>query len=117
MEAIQKYYQLTKEMLSLLNVPSGSQKRKELIDHITEMIDNRQQWMEQIKAPYTQEEEELGKQTVILDRQLNDKLQQLFQSIKKDMRNNKKQQRSNTKYLNPYQSISTLDGRFMDSKK
>ncbi len=117
MESLNKYIKKTKIMLQLLAQPLNNDQREKAINKINQLIADREALTKDIKAPFSSEERELGKQAIELDQQLNQELQKVFQDIKKDMRNAKKQSRSNHSYLNPYKNVASYDGRFLDSKK
>ncbi|MGN8648389.1 hypothetical protein ACTNEO_20315 [Gracilibacillus sp. HCP3S3_G5_1] len=117
MEALKQYIDKTQIMLQLLTQPLNNEQRESAITKINQLIEERGTLTEEIKPPFTQQEQQLGKHAMELDQQLNQELKRVFQLIKKDMRNAKKQPRSNHSYLNPYQSVASYDGRFLDSKK
>ncbi|MFD2655537.1 hypothetical protein [Gracilibacillus thailandensis] len=116
-DSLNKYIDKTKIMLQLLAKPLNNEQRENAINRITQLIDDREALTKDIKPPFSSEEQELGKQAIELDQQLNHELTKVFQHIKKDMRNAKKQSRSNHSYLNPYKNVASFDGRFLDSKK
>jgi flagellar protein FliT len=112
--AVQQFYQLTIELTQLLGKPHGE--RDEKVTRVEELLDQREALMKEIIPPYTLEEVELGKKSI----QLNAKLTQLLQTekilIQKDIKGLQSKKESNTKYVNPYQNLST-DGMFYDKRK
>ncbi|WP_163579020.1 hypothetical protein [Gracilibacillus saliphilus] len=117
MEALKTYVEKTKIMLQLLAQPLNNEQRERAINKISQLIEERAALTKEIVPPFSSEQQELGKQAIELDQQLNQALKNVFQHIKKDMRNAKKQPRSNHSYLNPYKNVASFDGRFLDSKK
>lgn len=114
MSAVKQFYQLTIELIQLLGKPQGD--RDEKITRVEELLNQREALMKEIIPPYTPEEAELGKKLI----QLNARLTQLLQtekiSIQKDIKGLQTKKESNTKYVNPYQNLST-DGMFYDKRK
>ncbi|ESU34165.1 hypothetical protein G3A_02535 [Bacillus sp. 17376] len=114
MSAVKKFYEATKELIEILQKPQED--RDEKISKVEELLDRREFLMKEIVPPYTPEEMELGKQIV----QLNARLEQLLKDekvlIQKDIKNLQAKKESNTKYVNPYQNLST-DGMFYDKRK
>jgi flagellar protein FliT len=112
--AVKHFHQLTIELIRLLEHRHAERDQK--INMVGELLDQREDLMREIVPPYTPEEAELGKRIV----QLNAKLDQLLKtekiSIQKDIKNLQAKKESNTKYVNPYQNLST-DGMFYDKRK
>ncbi|SFM23172.1 flagellar protein FliT [Gracilibacillus orientalis] len=117
MEALKQYFQKTKMMLQLLEQPFKNDERERAIEKINQLLEEREPLTKEIKPPFSSEEQVLGNKVLELDQQLDQQLKKVFQHIKKDMRNAKKQPRSNHSYLNPYKNVASYDGRFLDSKK
>ena len=120
-QALKAYIEKTEEMLTWLEKAKASTKdnntRDEVITFITEKIAEREPLMEQIQAPYSDEEKQLGQTAIKLDRQLQLKMNQLNNEIKADMRMAKKQQRTHSQYANPYNQLANADGMYLDSRK
>ncbi len=114
MSPVKKFYEATIELIQILQSPQGE--RNEKITKVEELLDKREVLMKELVPPYTPEEMELGKQLV----ELNSRFEQLLKtekvSIQKDIKNLQAKKESNTKYVNPYQNLST-DGMFYDKRK
>lgn len=112
--AVKEFYEATIELIRILQKPQTE--RDEKILKVEELLDKREHLMKSIVPPYTPKESEIGKQIV----QLNARLDQLLKtekiSIQKDIKGLQTKKESNTKYVNPYQNLST-DGMFYDKKK
>ncbi|SHM96020.1 hypothetical protein [Gracilibacillus kekensis] len=117
MDAIGKYIEKTEKMIKLLEKPLKNEQREKAIETINQLIEEREIITKQIKGPFSTSEQELGKEALVLDQQLSNSMEQVYQHLKKDIRNAKKQPRSNNSYLNPYKNVASFDGRFLDSKK
>ncbi|WP_058306732.1 hypothetical protein [Gracilibacillus massiliensis] len=117
MESINQYIEKTEKMLKLLEKPLKNEQREKAIETINQLIEEREMITKQIKGPFNDTQQELGKKAILLDQQLSESLEKVYQHLRKDMRNAKKQPRSNNSYLNPYKNVASYDGRFLDSKK
>ncbi|WP_210367209.1 flagellar protein FliT [Bacillus sp. REN3] len=114
MSAVKQFYQLTVELIQLLGKTDVERDGK--IVRIDELLDQREALMKEIVPPYTPEEAEFGKELIQLDARLAQLLQAEKLSIQKDIKNLQVKKESNTKYVHPYQNLST-DGMFYDKRK
>ena len=114
MSAVQEFYEATIELIQILQKPQSE--RDEKILKVEELLEKREVLMKEIIPPYTPEEAELGKQVVQVNARLEELLGAEKVSIQKDIKNLQAKKESNTKYVNPYQNLST-DGMFYDKKK
>jgi flagellar protein FliT len=109
---VKQAYECTLELLKVLQ---GDIERDEKIAQVEAGLEKRELLLNQMSAPYSEEEKQLGKQLI----QLNQKLSQLLTMekmlIQKDMKDLSIKKESNTKYVNPYQNLST-DGMFYDKR-
>ncbi|WP_163539832.1 hypothetical protein [Gracilibacillus sp. YIM 98692] len=117
MRNVEEYIDLTKKMIQLVEEPIKGDERDTIIEQVMDLMEERQAVMKQVQPPYSEAEKELGAQAIMLDKHLQHKLSIIFQKIKKDMRETKKQHKSNQQYLNPYKNLANYDAMFLDSKK
>jgi flagellar protein FliT len=112
--AVNHFYQLTIELIQLLE--NSNLERDDKINKMEAMLNHREGLMINIAPPYTAEEVEVGKKI----NHLNIKLSQLLQAekalVQKDIKVLQTKKETNTKYVNPYQNLST-DGMFYDKRK
>jgi flagellar protein FliT len=114
MTAVQRCYDITNDLLQ--NVRSISQEnREDVISEIEKLLEKRQAILEQLKPPFSKEENELGQEIVKMNRALDTKLSLISNEIKRDMNGLNKKKVSAKKYTNPYESIN-FDGMFYDKK-
>jgi|SRR5699024_9195212 len=90
--------------------------RDQIIQQIQTHIDNREEMISHVTDPYTKEEIKLGKQIVILNEEIKNRMNRLYQVIKKDMKQVQRRKEQNYSYINPYGKIKTTDGLYMDRK-
>jgi flagellar protein FliT len=112
--AVIEFYRLTSQLIELLEKPHMDRDQK--IAQAESLIDQRETVMKGIFPPYTPEEAELGKELIQLDARLTRLLQAEKGLIQMDIKGLQTKKESNTKYVNPYQNLST-DGMFYDKKK
>lgn len=112
--AVNQFYQLTIELIALLEKTVGE--RNDKITQVEMLLAQRESLMTQMVPPYTPEEVEVGQKLIQLDARLSKLLQAEKSYIQKDIKDLQTKKESNTKYVNPYQNLST-DGMFYDKRK
>ena len=116
MEALEKVYELTRELTILLEQPVTSKTRDNVIQQLNELIEERGKWMEQLSPPYSEEEMKLGNKIAKLNPKIQIKMEKLFTDLKIEMKQVQQQKKSQQSYTNPYKNVSTSDGTFLDRK-
>ncbi|MBN8235330.1 flagellar protein FliT [Halobacillus kuroshimensis] len=112
----QTFLTLTKELEEMVHQPS-SQTRSQRMEHINDLLEKRQKLLSKLPQPSTDEEKAIVQEVKKRDLVINQKMEFLLMDLKNQMRNNKKQKSSKQRYINPYQSVSTYDGMYLDHKK
>lgn len=114
MSVLKEFHKATIELIQILQQTQTERDQKIL--QVEALLDRREVLMKEIVPPFTPEEAELGKKIVTM----NERLEQLITaekvSIQKDIKELHVKKVSNTKYVNPYQNLST-DGMFYDKRK
>ncbi|MCQ6277159.1 flagellar protein FliT [Bacillus sp. V3B] len=114
MGVVKGFYEATVELIQLLS--REDQKDRDVkIKRIEELLEKREGFMKSMKPPFSQAEQQLGKQLVKLDQQLTKLLEKEKTMIQKDIKNLSKKKQSTAKYNNPYESLIT-DGVFYDKR-
>lgn len=113
--AVKDYYQVTVELIKLLE-NEQSNDRDGKITVIEDLLEKRAGFMQQMKPPFSQEDQETGKQLVELEQKVAKLLAGEKESIKRDIQTLQKKKQSQTKYHNPYDSLPTADGVFYDKR-
>lgn len=117
MNRIQPIYELTEQMKTNLDQMMTAKNREAIMNKVNSLLEQRGQHMESIKPPYTKEEKQLGKELLHLNEQVQKQIEEAFSELKIEMKQVKRQKSSNKKYLNPYQNVQVMDGRYLDKKK
>ncbi|BCB05693.1 flagellar protein FliT [Bacillus sp. KH172YL63] len=115
MSSVLLCYTITKQLKTALD-QVNDENRESTIEEVESLLEKRQSAIDSLKPPYTQEEQELGKQMVAWNGEIDQKLAQLRLVIKRDMNGLSKKKTSVQKYSNPYESLQH-DGMFYDKKK
>lgn len=117
MNRLESIYDLTKQLDSLLDQEIPQEQRADVIEKINQLTEERGRQMVRLEPPFSMDEKQTGEKLIPLDTQINARLEEIFTNLKGEMRTVKKQKTSNSKYVNPYQNLSSLDGMFLDHKK
>lgn len=115
MHPLKEYFRITAELIHLLDDRNRIDRDKRLVI-IDEKLNEREELKKAIQPPFSEADEELGKQSVLLDKKLMMLLQKEKNSIQQDLANTKKKKKVQSGYINPYASLQT-DGYFYDKKK
>ncbi|MGD6848908.1 flagellar protein FliT [Rossellomorea aquimaris] len=115
MSSVLLCYTITKQLKQALE-QATDENRESTIEEVESLLEKRQSVLGTINPPYTQDEQELGKQMIAWNQQIDRQLAQLRLEIKRDMNGLTKKKTSVQKYSNPYESLQ-YDGMFYDKKK
>lgn len=116
MSVWRQYLTLTVKLDEAVHQPVTEKNRATVIEQVEEYLNKRALLLEKLEQP-SDEEKELLVDVKRRDLKINQKLEFLFDGLKRDMRNMKKQKSSKQRYVNPYQSVSGFDGMYLDHKK
>ncbi|RWZ55024.1 flagellar protein FliT [Halobacillus fulvus] len=114
MSVWQQFLNITTELDELVH--SQTMKRSAILEQVDPLLEKRQELIVQLDQP-AEGERALLDEVKKRDLKINQKLEFLFHDLKQDMRQSKKQTASKKQYTNPYQSVSTSDGMYLDYKK
>src|SRR5699024_2895641 len=117
MNRLEKLYKVTKQMEKVVNQEITAENREQVIQTINQLVEQRGLYMKDNNPPNTEEEKGTGEKLSIIKKQMQEQLDILFENLKKEMRQVKKQKKANQSYINPYQKVQAMDGMFMDQKK
>lgn len=117
MSRLDNLHNLTVELYELLQGEITSDNREKIIKEINVLIEQREELMQNITPPFSKTENKLGKKVIIMNKEIESKLEHVFSQLKTEMKQVQKQKKSNRTYINPYGPIQTIDGMYVDSKK
>lgn len=117
MNRLDSLYNTTKQILHTLNKDHATiDERTEVISKINKLLEQRGTILEQIRAPYTEAEELVGKEIIKMDEKIREKMELIYKEIQDDLRKLKQKKDSNKTYINPYKGMKTVDGMYLDNK-
>jgi len=117
MSQVQELHDVTSKLYNLVQQSPNFDERDEFLEQIHGLLDKREELMNQVEGPYSDDEKRLGKEVIHMNETIEIEVQRLMKQIKLDMARAKKQKNSNQKYTNPYQNLNNFDGMFLDQKK
>ncbi|MFS1517162.1 flagellar protein FliT [Bacillus sp. SCS-151] len=116
MDTVLALHNVSKQLYDILHKEITKDERDGHIASIEELITTRQTLIDALKPPHTVEEKRLGAEIVSINKDIDERLLQLKNTIKFDLTDIKKRKQSTNKYVNPYRSLLT-DGVFYDKRK
>lgn len=116
MSSLQQCLAITDEIIVLAQTTTDQQ-REASIEKIETLLQQRSTFFADIKAPYSDEEQELGKALLARDQEMNVLLKQFLKSIQKDLETLEQKKKSANHYANPYAATNSLDGMFYDKRQ
>lgn len=113
MTPVHDCHKMTKRLLDLLE--AANQDRDSQIEQAEKLLDQRGEILPSIQPPFTEEEQQLGREINLMNQEIEAHLQKLSQAVKEDLREVSVKKQSMGKYSNPYESLQT-DGVFYDKR-
>lgn len=117
MNHLDELLKLTEQLREVLDTTITSKNREKIIEQTTKLIEIRGNHIQEIKPPFTVEEKEIGKRIIDSNVFIQKQMDSLFSDLKGEMKQIKQKKKSNRSYVNPYKSVQSFDGMFMDKKK
>lgn len=102
----------------LIEIPTGD-KRTEYIDKINNMLNERGQLVELLKQDGFQFDPTNKTHAILLelDKGIRERLDNVMNQVKTDMKNLINSKKHEMQYINPYSNVRVMDGRYYDKKK
>ncbi|EZP75114.1 flagellar protein [Parageobacillus genomosp. 1] len=108
---------VTKELRDLVAMPITAEARDEKIATIERLLMRREELMAELRPPYSEEEQQLGRQIIAWNREIEEHLQAIKRQIQRDLAMIGEKRRANAHYTNPYEQPLVMDGMFYDKKR
>lgn len=102
--------------LSELTRKVAENERDETIAGIEALLDDREKLQSHITAPFTAEEEQFGKELVVLEAEVQKKLVLFTKLIRTEITDTQAKKENVKSYINPYSNIGN-DGAYYDTKQ
>lgn len=117
MKRMEVLYTKTKEIVSLLQeVDNPDANRDTIIAEVNQLLEQRSEMLKEIVPPYSDEEMAIGKMVTVLNEEIEVHMLALYDRVREDLKQVKKQKDQGASYINPYGSMKTVDGMYLDSK-
>ncbi|WP_042222461.1 flagellar protein FliT [Oceanobacillus manasiensis] len=116
MNRVKPVYDVTLRLEKVLSQETTPKNRETIIEQVNQLVELRGKQMEKVFPPFSNEEIQLGELLLGMNRTIEEKMESLFRDLKLEMKQVKKQKKSNRTYINPYEKVSSRDGKFMDSR-
>lgn len=113
--ALIRWKEIAQQLLKVTSRTEEEQ-RDAVIAEINELLDERDALQSEIVAPFTPEEEELGKELVLLEQQVSAALASYMKLIRSDITAAQSKKEHVKSYVNPYNKVAR-DGTFYDTKQ
>ncbi len=94
----------------------GEEQRDAVIEEINQLLDERDALQTEIVAPFTPEEEEMGKELVAIEKEVSVALASYMKLIRSDITAAQSKKEHVKSYVNPYGKVAR-DGTFYDTKQ
>lgn len=119
MEQFKEFLQVSAQLYKHLTVIPDSEDRTEYIKKINELLDMREVSVNGLKqAGFEYNLSNKSHVTVFeLDKGIRERLEHLYSSIKEDLRDLQNSKKHEKQYIDPFESIRSLEGRYYDGKK
>lgn len=116
MSTVKQLYDITRLLYETVHRPQAQlEERDRQIEEITKLLDKRDELIGQLAPPFQEEEKQLGQEIIRLNKEIDQKLKDILNMIKMDMKQLKVKKEKTNKYSNPYESLA-IDGMFIDKR-
>ncbi|GIN70786.1 hypothetical protein J14TS2_12610 [Bacillus sp. J14TS2] len=116
MDTLQQCLAITEKIIVLAQT-TADQQREATIEKIETLLQQRSTFFADLQAPYSDEEQELGKALLARDQEMNTLLKQFLKDIQMDIKTLEQKKKSVSHYANPYAATDSLDGMFYDKRQ
>jgi flagellar protein FliT len=113
--AMIRWQEIAQQLLSATN-RTEEEYRDAVIEEVNQLLDERDSLQTEIVAPFTPEEEALGKELVSLEKEVASALVSYTRRIRADITASQSKKEHVKSYVNPYGKVAR-DGTFYDTKQ
>lgn len=116
MSTIKQVYDLTNQLVQLVEQEPAQGQRELTIETITALLKEREGLLVDIKAPVSDEENQMAQQIISWNDLISTQFLMIKNHVQRDIAQLRKTKSLTTKYINPYKNISS-DGLYYDKRK
>src|SRR5690625_7979663 len=91
MTRLEAIYEVTMKLYQLLKEPIQSKDRETVIKQVDELIEQRENLLQDIIPPFTEKEKKIGEEIVLFNEHIQKQMHVLFNELKGEMKQVKKQ--------------------------
>ena len=117
MGVVHDVWRATKELLEATALPWPSEEREERLAAVDRLLRRREEWLRELRPPYSEEEQRLGREIVAWNREIEARLRQVRDEIRSDLRITEAKRQANARYVHPYEQPLSFDGMFYDKRR
>jgi len=114
---LQEMLIVTETMEKITHEKTVNKDREKVIKELNILLEKREKLMQNIEAPYSEEEHNLGKEIVKKNKVIDRRIKEIFNELKNEIKQFNAYKSRNNLYENPYHSVQVMDGMFLDQKK
>ncbi|WP_096226161.1 flagellar protein FliT [Geobacillus sp. FJAT-46040] len=115
--SVREVWQLTRELLEATALPWPAEEREARLVQVDELLRRREEWLRELRPPYSEEEQRLGREVVAWNREIEARLRQVRDEIGSDLRITEAKRQANARYVHPYEQPLSFDGMFYDKRR
>ncbi|WP_433744766.1 flagellar protein FliT [Falsibacillus pallidus] len=114
MSAVLQCFAVTKKLYDLTQKDLDAS-REETIAEVEKLLLERESLLPEVVPPFSPEEEKMGKQMLVWNEAISEKLLLIKRLINKDINGLEKKKTTAKRYTNPYENMN-FDGMFYDKR-
>ncbi|MEC1178867.1 flagellar protein FliT [Metasolibacillus meyeri] len=119
MDKLQQLLQVSAQLYQYLTKIPLSEERDSYIERIDTLLDERGACMQDLLANGFKFDTTNRSHQMLaeLDKGIRERLNKVMEAVKEDMKELNNAKKNEKQYINPYASVSTMDGRYYDNKQ
>ncbi|BAD77397.1 flagellar protein [Geobacillus kaustophilus HTA426] len=117
MGVVHDVWLVTKELLEATALPWPSEEREERLAAVDRLLLEREELLRKLRPPYSEEEQELGREIIVWNQEIEARLLRVCEEIRRDLRMTGAKRQANARYVHPYEQPLSFDGMFYDKRR
>ncbi|QIZ65889.1 flagellar protein FliT [Geobacillus subterraneus] len=117
MGVVHDVWLVTKQLLEATALPWPAEEREARLVQVDELLRRREEWLRELRPPYSEEEQRLGCEIVAWNQEIEARLRQVRDEIRGDLRMAGAKRQANARYVHPYEQPLSFDGMFYDKRR
>ncbi|MGG3821725.1 flagellar protein FliT [Geobacillus thermodenitrificans] len=117
MGVVHDVWVVTKQLLEATALPWPAEERETRLSQVNELLRRREGLLHKLRPPYSEEEQQLGREIVAWNQEIEARLRQVRDEIRSDLRMAGAKRQANAHYVHPYEQPLSFDGMFYDKRR